>query len=117
MKVLVVDDNPINRLLPVTWLNRNGCTAEESTDGRDALERIREGSFDVVLLDLSMPGMSGMEVCSTLRALPGGSALRLIAYTAHAMPEAVEGFKAAGFDDVLIKPITREKLMRALALE
>ena len=39
------------------------------------------------------------------------------AYTAHAMPEAIEGFKAAGFDDVLIKPITREKLMRALGLE
>ncbi len=41
----------------------------------------------------------------------------MAAYTAHAMPEAIEGFRAAGFDDVLIKPITREKLMRALALE
>lgn len=117
MKVLVVDDNPINRLLPVTWLNRNGCSAEECADGREAVARVRDGSFDIVLLDLSMPGISGMEVCSQLRALPGGTALRLIAYTAHAMPEAVEGFKTAGFDDVLIKPITREKLMRVLALE
>ncbi|MHB1375125.1 MAG: response regulator [Thauera sp.] len=117
MKILVVDDNPINRLLPVAWLNRNGCTAEECADGREALARMHEGRFDAVLLDLSMPGMSGMEVCSQLRQLPGGAALRVVAYTAHAMPEAIEGFKAAGFDDVLIKPITREKLMRALALE
>jgi len=117
MKILVVDDNPINRLLPVAWLTRNGCLAEECADGHSALERIRLGGFDAVLLDLSMPGMSGVEVCNQLRSLPGSQALRLIAYTAHAMPEAIEGFKAAGFDDVLIKPITREKLMRALGLE
>ncbi len=116
MRVLIVDDNPINRLLPLAWLNRHGCAAEECADGQSALERLREGGFDAVLLDLSMPGMSGMEVCSRLRASPGGKALRIVAYTAHAMPDAVAGFKEAGFDEVLLKPITSDQLLRALEL-
>ena len=85
MKVLVVDDNPINRLLPVTWLNRNGCSAEECADGREAVARVRDGSFDIVLLDLSMPGISGMEVCSQLRALPGAAGPQIQKPTTRSM--------------------------------
>lgn len=117
MRVLIVDDNPINRLLPLAWLNRHGCLAEECADGEAALQRLGEGGFDAVLLDLSMPGMSGQEVCRRLRASPIGATLRIIAYTAHAVPGSVEGFKAAGFDDVLLKPITSDQLIRALELK
>lgn len=116
MKVLVVDDNPINRLLPVVWLRRSGCEAEECVDGYGALERLNEAVFDAVLLDVSMPGLSGIDVCRRLREAPATAGLRIVAYTAHATPATIEDIKAAGFDDVLIKPITLEQLLRALSL-
>ncbi len=102
MKVLIVDDNPINRLLPIAWLKRLGCETEESAGGADALAKLATGGFDVVLLDLSMPEMSGTEICRRTRAMPGGGRIRIIAYTAHAAPEAFESFRSAGFDDVLV---------------
>ncbi|MFB1030469.1 MAG: response regulator [Thauera sp.] len=114
MKVLIVDDNPINRLVPLAWLVREGCDITESVDGQDALAKAGTLCFDVVLLDLSMPGMSGREVCRALRALPDGGRLRIIAYTAHATLDGLDGFKAEGFDDVLIKPVSRETLLRAV---
>ena len=111
MKVLIVDDNPINRLLPIAWLKRLGCETEESAGGTDALAKLATGGFDVVLLDLSMPEMSGTEICRRTRAMPGGGRIRIIAYTAHAAPEAFESFRSAGFDDVLVKPVTRDALL------
>ncbi len=96
MKVLVVDDNPINRLLPIAWLKRLGCEAEESAGGADALAKLAAGGIDVVLLDLSMPEISGTEICRRVRAMPGGGRIRIIAYTAHAVPEAFEYFRIGG---------------------
>lgn len=116
MKVRVVDDNPISRLLPIAWLKRSGCEAVESARRRHG--RTRQGAggdFDAMLLEPSMPGLSGTEICRLVRATAAGGALRIVACTAHAAPDAVEGFKAAGFDGVLIKPITRDALFAALA--
>lgn len=117
MKVLVVDDNPINRLLPVTWLNRAGHEAVECSSGFEALERLGVGQYDAVLLDLSMPGLSGTEVCRQLRASPEHADVRIVAYTAHLQPELVGGFQGAGFDQVLIKPVTRAGVFKALGIE
>lgn len=116
MRVLIVDDNALNRLLPITWLSRLGYAAEESVDGHDALEKLQNERFDVVLLDLSMPRLSGMEVCRRLRAMPENAQLRIIAYTAHGSPGEIDAYATAGFDDVLIKPITREQLLKTLAI-
>lgn len=117
MKVLVVDDNPVNRLLPVTWLIRAGHEAVECSSGHEALERLGSGRYDAVLLDLSMPGLSGTEVCRTLRASPEHADMRIVAYTAHLQPELVSGFQEAGFDAVLIKPVTRLAAFTALGIE
>lgn len=114
MRVLIVDDNALNRLLPAAWLSRVGYETEDSVDGHDALEKLQNDCFDVVLLDLSMPGLSGMEVCRRLRAMPDKAQLCIIAYTAHGSPDEIDTYQAAGFDDVLIKPITREQLLKAL---
>ena len=106
MKVLIVDDNPINRLLPIAWLKRLGCETEESAGGTDALAKLATGGFDVVLLDLSMPEMSGTEICRRTRAMPGGGRIRIIAYTAHAMEVERQRYLAGGFDAVITKPVT-----------
>ncbi|MBS0353128.1 MAG: response regulator [Proteobacteria bacterium] len=113
-KVLVVDDNAINRRIAVAFLTRLGLQTQEAADGPTALERLNSGSFDVVLLDISMPGMSGQDVLAVLRADPRLSGLPVIAYTAHALPDEKQRLLDAGFDELLIKPITFKAVEDAL---
>jgi CheY-like chemotaxis protein len=116
--VLVVDDFDVNRTLPAAILRKAGCRVSEAASGADALERVSsEPDIAYVLLDVSMPGMSGLEVCSAIRARPGGDSLRIVAYTAHAFPSEREAIMAAGFDDLLVKPITRAQLVAALKID
>lgn len=107
---LVVDDHPTNRLLGRTLLSKMGWVTDEADSGESALEKARQTEFTLILLDISMPGLSGEETCARLRAQPNGSAIRIIAYTAHAFPEERERFLAAGFDEILTKPISRQRL-------
>ncbi|MEI7444388.1 MAG: response regulator [Burkholderiales bacterium] len=116
MKVLIVDDQEINRILPKTHLERLGIPVEEADDGPAALLKLAHGGFDVVLLDISMPGLSGLDVCRQVRADPALKGLKLIAYTAHAFPQATDEIMSAGFDDLLVKPIRRDVLLKALGL-
>lgn len=117
MKVLIVDDNEVNRILPRALLERLGASAAEAPDGETALERLAAEDFDAVLLDISMPGLSGLDVCRRIRADPRTRALRVVAYTAHAFQASTEEIMAAGFDGLLVKPIRREPLMQAFGLD
>ena len=72
-------------------------------------------SVDAILLDVSMPGISGTDLCRQLRTRPEFGGVRIIAYTAHAMPGEREDILSAGFDDILIKPISRQVLLAARA--
>lgn len=107
---LVVDDHPTNRLLGRALLSKMGWTVEEAENGEAALELASKIDFSLILLDISMPGISGEDTCTRLRALPNGAAIRIIAYTAHAFPEERERFLASGFDEILVKPITRQRV-------
>ncbi len=113
-KVLVVDDNVVNRKLAVALLKRRSMHVEEADGGNLALEMLRVGQFDSVLLDISMPVMDGKEVCQIIRSTPELAALRVIAYTAHAMASERQSIMAAGFDDLLVKPISGQDLLRVL---
>ncbi len=124
MKVLVVDDQKVNRTLPCVLLRQVGCEVVEADSGEAALVAMQGVSMDAILLDISMPGMdgfevlrlSGTEVCRRLRSDPAFAGLFIVAYTAHALPEQRVEILAAGFDDVLIKPINRQRLLEALRL-
>ena len=107
---LVVDDHPTNRLLGRTLLGKMGWNTAEAESGEVALELARKTPFLLILLDISMPGLSGEDTCTQLRAMPNGAATRIIAYTAHAFPEERQRFLAAGFDEILVKPINRQRL-------
>ncbi len=113
--VLVVDDIPSNRMVARAMLERQGWSVLMASDGREALDTLATTHCDLVLLDISMPGMSGIEVCQSIRANPAIADLPVIAYTAHAQPEDRRNFIASGFDEVLIKPVSSEKLTRAVA--
>jgi CheY-like chemotaxis protein len=107
-RVLVVDDNDTNRMLARVLLSRLGWTVEEANCGEAALQKVASADYSVVLLDISMPGLSGQETCIEIRKM--GKPLRIIAYTAHAFPEERNKFMAIGFDDILVKPINRLQL-------
>lgn len=113
-RTLVVDDNAVNRKLAVALLKRRGWYTEEAENGVVALERLAEGHFDCVLLDISMPALDGEEVCKRIRASEQWRGLRVVAYTAHAMESEKSRIMQAGFDDILIKPITAQQLKLAL---
>lgn len=112
---LVVDDHPTNRLLGKTLLSKMGWQTDEAECGEQALEKIGQARFSLILLDISMPGISGEETCKRIRALPGGADIRIIAYTAHAFPEERDRFLAVGFDEILVKPINRKRLEELVA--
>ena len=112
---LVVDDQPTNRLLASTLLKRWGWTVLEAESGETALALSGEHAFRLVLLDISMPGLSGEETCTRLRASANGQSATIIAYTAHAFPEDRARLLDGGFDDVLVKPINRQQLESMVA--
>lgn len=114
LRVLVVDDNDVNRMVLCAFLANNGVSYSESSTGYDALEQISENDFDVVLLDIQMPDISGIdvarEVMSMKRDIPA-----LVAVTAHAFPEQRETIISAGFSEFLIKPISESGLVKTLS--
>jgi len=110
-RALVVDDNDVNRILASRLLGKKGWTVLEADSGEMALSMLAGQTFDLLLLDVSMPGMSGEEVCARVRQDNlGGGAMKVAAYTAHAMPEEVAGLMERGFDTVLSKPVSRDRL-------
>lgn len=111
-RILIVDDHPINRRLPAMLLADHGWICEQAADGEEALRKLAAAPFEVVLLDLGMPGLSGYEVCRRIRADSALKHLRVIAYTSLAASEV--DVVAAGFDALLGKPISRELLLALL---
>ena len=117
MKVLVVDDQRINRVLPMTILGKLGLAVTEAASGEVAVHSVtQDPAISHVLLDISMPGMSGIEVCQHLRNMPRETPIYIVAYTAHAFPGEQTQIMQSGFDDLLIKPINRDSLLKALGL-
>lgn len=116
MHILIVDDQPTNRALPSAILRKQGCTISEATSGEEALAYLNGPLPDCVLLDISMPGISGEEVCRQIRQDERLKSLKVVAYTAHAMHGEERRIMQAGFDDILIKPISRAGLLAAVGL-
>ena len=112
--ILVVDDNGINRLLPGLILRPFGWDVHEIDGGLAALEILKTNHISCVLLDISMPEVSGLEVLEDLRRDRNFQVLKVIAYTAYAQTEDIERLLALGFDAVLIKPLTSAKLLDVL---
>ncbi len=114
-RLAVVEDNPDNRLLLQAILGGRFEIAEYD-NGADALAAFARARPDVVLLDISLPGMDGIEILSRIRTDPRLARLPVIALTAHAMAGDREKYLVAGFDDYVTKPIVDETvLLRAIA--
>lgn len=111
-RVLVVDDHPVNREVARVMLEAFGCEVAEAIDGVEAVAAAGAEAFDLVLMDVRMPRMDGLEATRALRA--GGLTTPIVAMTADAMPEDVARCLACGMDAHMAKPISQTGLLRVL---
>jgi CheY-like chemotaxis protein len=113
--VLVVDDNATNRMVAEALCEMFDCTSESVEDGVQAVEAASSGRFDLILMDIRMPRMDGVEATRAIRALNGPAAsVPIIALTANADPEDAQGYIACGMHAVVEKPIKPERLLQAM---
>ncbi|MBS1792341.1 MAG: PAS domain S-box protein [Acidobacteria bacterium] len=115
LQVLVADDNAVNRKVALLMLEKLGYKAEFATNGLEVLESLGSRTFDVVLMDVQMPEMDGLEATREIcRRWKPANRPRIIAMTANAMSGDRDQCLEAGMDDYLSKPIRKEDLQRAL---
>ena len=115
LRVLVAEDNAINQQVAVGLLGKMGHRADVADDGGEAVELIRAGNYDLVLMDMQMPRVDGLTATRMIRQLPGAkSAITIIAMTANAMAADREACLGAGMNDFIAKPIDRRKLSAVL---
>ncbi len=115
LKILIVEDNPVNLRVVTLLVERLGMRPRGVTGGREALEILSAESFDVILMDMQMPEMDGLEVTRQIRArLPRSRVPCIIALTANATVEDRRKCLEAGMDDFLTKPIKSDQLAAAL---
>ena len=115
--ILLVEDNEINQKVALNLLHRDGHTVTVAVTGREAVELAASTRFDVVLMDIQLPEMDGVEATRAIRALPDPrrASVPVVALTANAMPGDARHYLDNGMSDVLTKPIDPDRLSRAIA--
>jgi len=106
VKLLIVEDNPINQIVTKESMERLGCVVEVAGSGQEALDKFSPGAFDCILMDIQMPEMDGYETTRKIREAEGDNAKTvIIALTANAMPQDREKCIESGMNDYIAKPI------------
>jgi CheY-like chemotaxis protein len=115
LSILAADDNPTNLLVLEQLLGALGYHIYKANDGREALEALANQTFDLVLMDIQMPEMTGIDVLQAVRARPGpNQATPLIAVTADAMSAGRDRYLDLGFADYVAKPVQASNLITAM---
>jgi len=105
INVLVVEDNPLNMELIVEILKSSGFLVSGAINGEEAIKMVENEHYDLILMDIELPGMDGISAIKIIKSKPGYNKVPNIALTAFAMKGDREKFLAAGFDDYIAKPI------------
>jgi len=115
-RILVAEDNTVNQLLILAILSRCGYHADVVADGREALQAVQSLPYDLVLMDVQMPVMGGVEATRQIRQLSGAVAdIPIIAVTAHALKGDRESLLQAGMSDYVSKPLDKNELLKKIA--
>ncbi len=110
LRVLLAEDNPVNQQVAVAMLVKRGHEVHVSSNGREAVDAVKERDYDVVLMDIQMPEMDGFEATHAIRALPKGKDLPIIGLTAHALSGERERCLSHGMTEYLAKPFKAHEL-------
>ena len=113
-KVLVVEDEPLNREVIGDMLEELGLVVDAAINGNEALIKVRQAHYDIVLMDMQLPELDGLDATRKLRAMPDGQDLAIIALTANAFDDDRERCLAAGMNDFIAKPFKPEKVFGKL---
>ena len=114
-RILLAEDNPVNQKVALAMLKHLGYRADLAANGREVLSSLEQKAYDVILMDIQMPEMDGLEATRFIRTrLPTARQPRIIAMTAYAMKGDREQCLAAGMDDYIGKPVKMEELKRVL---
>jgi two-component system, sensor histidine kinase and response regulator len=115
LRILLVEDNQVNQLVATAMLATQGYVIDVAENGVEGVKAVVNGEYDIVLMDIQMPEMNGVEATHEIRALEGDkSAVPIIAVTAHAMHGDRETYLAAGMNDYVSKPIDPKLLLDAI---
>lgn len=114
MNALIVDDNEVNLLFAAEVMREHGWNVTEATGGYAAMMHLDTGKFDLILADIRMPHLSGDALLHWLRSDDRFRNTRVVACTAQAQPAEVAALRDAGFDLILLKPVSSEELMAAV---
>src|SRR5258708_39472845 len=115
MRILLADDNAIEQAAVVPFLEKAGHKVDTAENGRDAVDAVRYMHYDLVLMDVQMPGMDGLEASKAIRDLRGRKAgIPIIALTGSVLSGIAERCFAAGMNDFLAKPVTPGALLDAI---
>ncbi len=114
-RILLADDSEANQMVANAMLRESGCSVDTVNNGLEAVEAVRTLPYDLVLMDISMPKMDGLEATSAIRKLPGSKgAIPIVAMTAHAIEGDRDNFIHAGMNDYISKPVTKHRLYELL---
>lgn len=113
-KVLVVEDDPLNTELVLEIVKALGFKADTAENGDEAIRKAKGESYDLILMDIGLPGMDGVQTLEIIRNNPGYKGVPVIALTSYAMKGDRDRFIEAGFDDYIPKPINVHEFMEKM---
>lgn len=114
LKILVVEDNPLNQELILEILRSQGFTVDTADDGEKAIKITENARYDLILMDIALPGIDGVEATRIIKSKPGYKNIPVVALTAFAMAGDRERLLKSGFDDYIPKPLEIHEFMKKM---
>ncbi|MDA3958340.1 ATP-binding protein [Oceanispirochaeta sp.] len=116
LRVLVVEDYPTNREIAQHHLQSAGCDVDMAANGISALSKVQDRDYDIILMDVHMPEMDGMEATRKIRSFPRYKMVPILGMTANVLPANLQDCRRSGMNDILTKPLRKKEMLESLEI-